>query len=375
MSLMGSALGGALAGAGAGAAQIANSYIDAEIQQEKARALADIQYANSVKLDQYNLSKPRQDALTAAEAARERAVGAARNETTLAGKVAEAGNKDLRQAKIDDANEFAKGTQQTRIDVENAIVTGTASAKIKAEADRAAALLPLEIRRAYALADAAAKASASRREAPGAELTAKLAIVEKTLDRPLTEQEKLGLFGLSKSVETDKVTTTEETIDPETGSTKTRKVESVVPRGGPPPKLTQEQAYAYARDAIARKANPAEVDKMLVGMGFAPLSGAGAAENASTTPVGGRPLMDAAAEGGAGTKTRQDALAERQLRIAADYADRQRQSGEMEQQAQAAYAKIAPGDRRAASRMRDDPLFEYLTAQQKASVMRTLSGM
>lgn len=74
-------------------------------------------------------------------------------------------------------------------------------------------------------------------------------------------------------------------------------------------------------------------------------------------------------------QTRQEALAERQLRTAADYADRQRQTGEMEQQAQAAFSKLAPGDRRAASRMRADPLFEYLTLQQKASVMSTLSGM
>lgn len=372
MSLLGSALGGALAGAGAGAAQIANSYIDAEIQEQKARALAEIQYANAVKLDQYNLSKPRQDALTAAEAARERAVGAARNETTLAGKVAEAGNKDLRQAKIDDANEIAKGTMQTRIDVENAIVTGTASAKTKAEAERAAALLPLEIKRAYALADAAGKASAAHRDRQPT-IADKVAEIESVIKRELTEQEKLGVLGLAARPETDKVTTTEETIDPETGSTKTRKVESVVPRGAAP-KLTQEQAYAYARDAIARKANPAEVDKMLVGMGFAPLSGAGAAGNASTTPAA-RPLMDAAADGGAGAMTRQEALAERQLRTAADYADRQRKSGEMAKQAQAAFANITPGDRRAAARMRDDPLFEYLTAQQKASVMRTLSGM
>lgn len=374
MSLMGSALGGALAGAGAGAAQIANSYIDAEIQEQKARALAEIQYANAVKLDQYNLSKPRQDALTAAEAARERVVGAARNETALAGKVAEAGNKDLRQAKIDDANEIARGTMQTRIDVENAIVNGTAPAKIKADADRAAALLPLEIKRAYALADAAGKASAAHRDRQPT-IADKVAEIEGVIKRELTEQEKLGVLGLAARPETDKVTTTEETVDPETGATKTRKVESVVPRGGPPPKLTQEQAYAYARDAIARGAKPAEVDKMLVGMGFAPLSGAGAAGNASTTPAGGRPLMEAAAEGGAGTKTRQDALAERQLRTAADYADRQRKSGEMAKQAQAAFANITPGDRRAAARMRDDPLFEYLTAQQKASVMRTLSGM
>ena len=373
MSLMGSALGGALAGAGAGAAQIANAYIDAEIQEQKARALAEIQYANAVKLDQYNLSKPRQDALTAAEAARERVVGAARNETTLAGKVAEAGNKDLRQAKIDDANEIARGTMQTRIDVENAIVTGTASAKIKAEADRAAALLPLEIKRAYALADAAGKASAAHRDRQPT-IADKVAEIESVIKRELTEQEKLGVLGLAARPETDKVTTTEETIDPETGSTKTRKVESVVPRGAAP-KLTQEQAYAYARDAIARKANPAEVDKMLVGMGFAPLSGAETAGTGSTTPAGGRPLMDAAAEGAADPKTRQQALAERQLRTAADYADRQRQSGEMAKQAQAAFANITPGDRRAAARMRDDPLFEYLTAQQKASVMRTLSGM
>lgn len=374
MSLMGSALGGALAGAGAGAAQIANAYIDAEIQQEKAKALADLQYANAVKLDQYNLSKPRQDAIADAEAAREKKVGAARNETALEGKVAEASDKRLRQAKIDDANEIARGTQKARIDAENAFVTGTAQAKIKAEADRAAALLPLEIKRAYALADAAGKASAAHREQPPS-LADKVSQIEGVIKRELTEQEKLGVLGLAARPETDKVTTTEETIDPETGSTKTRKVESVIPRGGPPPKLTQEQAYAYARDAIARRANPAEVDKMLVGMGFAPLSGAGAAGNASTTPAGGRPLMDAAAEGGAGTKTRQEALAERQLRTAADYADRQRQTGEMEQQAQAAFSKIAPGDRRAASRMRDDPLFEYLTAQQKASVIRTLSGM
>lgn len=412
MSLMGSALGGALAGAGAGAAQIANSYIDAEIQEQKARALAEIQYANAVKLDQYNLSKPRQDALTAAEVEREKKVGAARNETTLAGEIAKAGNVELNKARRANAQADAEAANDT---TKKLTLANAGDPKfLKAQWD--IAMADPRVKAAYTAAMASAGSSAASAKLAGLQYTqlvdvgakatqvralqgqlskatdqtAREAIQQQITDLGFAGKDPAKFLSLAEKAQDNIAAAMKLLADPTASdemraqaktqieratelSTKAAALGGVRLEGGP--KLTQEQAYAYARDAIARRANPAEVDKMLVGMGFAPLSGAETAGNASTTPAGGRPLMEAAAEGGAGTMTRQEALAERQLRTAADYADRQRQSGEMAKQAQAAFANITPGDRRAAARMRDDPLFEYLTAQQKASVMRTLSGM
>ena len=389
MSLMGSALGGALAGAGAGAAQIANAYIDAEIQEQKARALAEIQYANAVKLDQYNLSKPRQNALTAAEAARERVVGAARNETTLAGDIARAGNKELRQAKLDDAAAAHK------LQVEQTIADSGNASLLKAMADLANAdpSKSADIRLKNAHANEA-NARARYLKATGSTAT-KVDGAEKMDEATRIEyqnlfgQVKTELANLSKfesegvAFDADGKPSKQYELVKKNVDRARRDLLSFQMRNG------LLDAADMAKSAVAGETDSAKIGEAITeayklgGAAFgdkfyAEVLASGALERnaqaASTTPAS-RPLMDAAADGAADTKTRQQALAERQLRTAADYADRQRQSGEMAKQAQAAFSKLAPGDRRAASRMRDDPLFEYLTAQQKASVMRTLSGM
>lgn len=333
MSSLWSAVGGAVAGAGSGAAQLANQYVDEEIQMQKAQVLADIAHANAVKMDKYNLSPERQSLLTNAEANRERAVGAARNETTLAGDVARAKNPELRQARIDDTNEIARGTTQTRIDVENAIVTGTASAKIKAEAERAAALLPIEIKRAYALADAAGSASERHRDAPGAELQAKLAIVAKTLGRELTEQEKLGLLGLSKvGPETDKVTTKVTSPD---GLMETTR-ESKVPRGGGASEGPPEGSVIYDKQTgekfVVKNGVPAPAEK---------------------------PAQLTKSEAGAMRS------AERAAGDAAT-APKRRDAAEV-------FAKIN-GDPFAAAALQKSELFDYLAPDQKAAVFKTVNG-
>ena len=97
MSIFGRLVGGA---AQAGA-KIADKYIDDQIATQRAQMMADLQMRSAKEMDAYNLSDERQGRLTAAEAARERTVGAARNETALTGRRAEATDAPLTQGLAD----------------------------------------------------------------------------------------------------------------------------------------------------------------------------------------------------------------------------------------------------------------------------------
>lgn len=151
MSLFKRALGGA---ASAGVA-ITNKYIDEQLASSRAKMLSDLQFEQTKRLDDYNLSPERQGRITAAEAERERKVGTARNETALAGKRAEAGDKELTQAQIDRANTTLQGTMGAEAERSGMIAEANAKAGAKYRqqptgSDDPFAKLPAAVKVAYA---------------------------------------------------------------------------------------------------------------------------------------------------------------------------------------------------------------------------------
>lgn len=281
----------AAAGVGGAAASLANKYIDEELVQMRAQAIADIQRKSAMQqaedADAFNNNAGRVERNRANRVADVSAEGRARNAVSLEGAEAQASSPTLRQAAIDNSNAITAGTVQTRIDAENAIVEGTAPKKLQAEVARAAAMLPLEVKRAYALADASASASARYREPrenAASQIGEKMAAVEKALGRPLTESERLGLLGLGakgRDPELDTVTVTEEKIGPNGEITKTQRKEVRRPgAGGEAQKMPEPEAHKAARDAIAAGAPAAAVNARLKEQGYAPLGGGSLADSA-----------------------------------------------------------------------------------------------
>lgn len=218
----------ALAGVGGAAAGMANKYIDEELMQQRAAALAEIQIKTAATMradaDAFNSDPTRVARDRANAVANEEAIGGAKNRTALAGEEARATSKTLQQAAIDNQNAVVLGTVDAQIKAANAIMDGTAPAKLKAKVDEAAAMLPLEIKKAYAVADAHARATQSHQKTPGAEFAAKLEVIRNTLGRDLTEPEKLGLLGITKATrdpELDTETVVREKMNPDGTVTKT----------------------------------------------------------------------------------------------------------------------------------------------------------
>ena len=294
MGIMGSAFGRALAGAGASVSSLADKYIDQDLQMQRATALEELrrQTATNIRTDEdaFNSDPTRVARNRANKVADITATGTATNEVALQGKLNEAKNTDLSAAEVARANALLKGTTQTRIDVENDITTGTSAAKLKVETDRAAALLPLEVKRAYALADAQASATARHREArvqPGEELLAKVAATEKLLGRALTEPEKIGLLGLGakgRDPELDTATVVTEKINPDGTTVKTTHKEVRRPGGEKAPEADPVKAAMDAARA-AKDGKP----------GAAAGSIAEAARNKVAARTSGEMNMDAAA--------------------------------------------------------------------------------
>lgn len=266
-----------LAGGANAVSDISKGMIDQDRRLESAKALSDIDEQKQLRIAEraQQMRRDEQTYNTTGQGSGELlSFQQRKDKAALESKVAEASSPELRQAAVDNTNALTLGTVDARVAAENSIINGTAPAKLKAAVDQAAALLPLEIKRAYALADAAGSASERHRQQPGAELEAKLAIVEKTLGRKLTEQEQLGLLGLAKSQETDKVTRTDTKEDLATGTKSEVKVESTVPRragasGGDRP--SESDAHAQAAAAIKAGANADAVNKVLAERGYKPL--------------------------------------------------------------------------------------------------------
>lgn len=270
MSLFSRAVGGA---ASAGVA-LSSKYIDEGLAAQRAQMIADLQRTGAKNIREDD-DAFRNDP-TRVQRDRERRAGDVEfdskakrdatlrdlNDTELRGAKSAAGDADAA-----DVARRALSTSKTLLPQEAERETVMARARSKVDLEKAAEMLPLEVRRAYALADAQGRAGARNREAPGADLAAKIAIVEKTLGRPMTEPEKLGLLGLAKGAasETDRVKITDEEVLPGGGSRKTERTEVRRAGGGQPadsdPLLAALEAARKAKEpkaAAAPAAAPAD---------------------------------------------------------------------------------------------------------------------
>jgi hypothetical protein len=232
MGIMGSMFGRALGGLGASVATMANKYIDEDLAQQRAQAMADIQLATAGKIRQADDDFKNDPTRIARDRATKRedalAAGATGREVEMAG-LKDTGLQDARHAAAAKTQEFNRGEKvkdiQTLTPYEVGAERDKATAREAVQTEAMKARLPLEVQRAAQVAEATAKAQAKYRDGPQ---TAKerLASIEQVLGRPLQEPEKLALLGLSKGGgETDTVKITDEKMNADGSTTKTERTE------------------------------------------------------------------------------------------------------------------------------------------------------
>lgn len=263
-----SLFGRALAGAGGAAANLAQQYINAEMEQQKAQALADIQFANAKRTTEWsdefqndparlqrNRDNKALDVKAGAKAARDAEVEGLTDET-------------YQGAKTTAADRAARDETRRKIDAMRELTP--------AEIERINQITPVEVERARLMEEARARTSAKYRDQPPS-VQKKLAEIEAVLGRPLTEQEKLSALGMVKNTrdpELDTETVTEEKINPDGSVTKVQRKQVRRPGAAPAaPQITLEQAHQQAQEAIAKGASREAVNARLKEAGFAPLPG------------------------------------------------------------------------------------------------------
>lgn len=150
MSSLGRNLGRALGGIGAGVAALSSKYIDEELTQQRAQALADIQFAGAKRTEAWQQSAEVQGP----RLVNQRNELAMRNEESLKGRVAEATNPELRQARVDERVQYLEGTTPAEVAAANARIEGTSGAELDKERMRRKVLDPMDVSKAAATADA-----------------------------------------------------------------------------------------------------------------------------------------------------------------------------------------------------------------------------
>lgn len=150
MSSLGRNLGRALGGIGAGVAALSSKYIDEELTQQRAQALADIQFAGAKRTEAWQQSAEVQGP----RLANQRNELAMRNEESLKGRVAEASSPELRQARVDERVSYLEGTTPAEVAAANARIEGTSGAELDKERMRRKVLDPMDVSKAAATADA-----------------------------------------------------------------------------------------------------------------------------------------------------------------------------------------------------------------------------
>ena len=259
MGLMGSALGRALSGAGEGVSRLGGKYIDEELAQQRAQALADIQRATAGKMrgDEFAFQNDPTNVATRNATARTTALaaGAAGREAELQG-LNDTGYQGAKRSKAD--SDAADDTRRKGESID--------------------ALAPKEAARAGLMAGAAAKETAKYREPrhdAAGEIAKKVKAIEDVLGRPLNEQEKMGVLGLVKAgseYDTEKVT--EETMNPDGTVRKVERTQRRKAGESTTTKPPQAQAHSEAQAAIAAGADPAAVNARLAELGYQPMPGA-----------------------------------------------------------------------------------------------------
>lgn len=289
MGILGSAFGRALSGAAGAAGAMANRYIDEELTQQRAQALADIQrrnaqgmredadaFDNDPKRVERNREKARQDALATGRTTREVELEGLNDPALAAARTAKGDReaKDATRRKVEEIDTLTPA-EVRRIET-----------MTPAEVKRIQQLTPAEAARAGAIADAQGRSQAKYREPrePKETIAAKVSQVEAVLGRPLTEQEKLAVMGMAKNrdPELDTETVTEEQLQPDGSVKKTTRKQVRRPGQAGPAEPTDDPIKAAMDAARAAK------DKKP-----APQPAAGAPAASNPAPAGGG-LMDKA---------------------------------------------------------------------------------
>jgi hypothetical protein len=223
----------ALAGAAQAGDQILTKYIDEDLAAKRAQMLADLQRKNAglMRQDEAAFSDQRApvlreqakaDVLSRAEAARQAELAGLNDQTYRGAKRAAADE----EAAADTKRKADSTRALMPVEAERAKLL--AGVETDASIERAAKMLPLEVKRAYAVADAQGRANARNRQSAGSDLMSKVSAIEKTLGRPLTEPEKLGVLGLAGkggNAEYDLVKIKEEEMLPGGGTRTTERTE------------------------------------------------------------------------------------------------------------------------------------------------------
>lgn len=374
-------LAGGLAGVGAGVASIANRYIDAEMAQEKAEALAALQVRTAQTIREQDdafrndptrvardRENKRQDLLAAGAAARESEL-AGLNDANLQG--ARRGQKDRDAA--DDTRREAERTEKLtpyQVAQERARAEAREGVQTQAMKDR----LPLEVQRAAAMAEAQARASAKYRERPpGA--AEKLADIEAVLGRKLAEPEKLALLGLSK----EKGGVTEE-VDTEydaEGKVVGRKVKTKGPAGTSAAAAPADPG-AQLRAGVERARKDGKIAEAIAelrkgGASPAQILQAGVTEDELRSAS--QPTTQRAAAPAAPREVTPPDSPSGRFQARQQSMRQEQQAGIMQRQQQAAAAFADMGnDPAKAEALQNSPLFGALTREQKAQVQRLVMG-
>lgn len=198
----GGIVAGGIGGGAAQAVDVAREGLQTDRRVDAARILSQIEEQKQMRLAEFaqNMARQQQTYNTSGAGGDEllafsRRQGEQANEVALAGRRAEASDSGITQGMADRAGAVAKATGE---------------AQTEQDIKRATAMLPMEIKKAYAVADAHARAMRANEKSPGAELQAKINAIEQAIGRPLNEQQKLGVFGLTNG-ESDTETVKETT--------------------------------------------------------------------------------------------------------------------------------------------------------------------
>lgn len=213
MALLGSALGRALAGAGGAAAEIGSRYVDQQLMLQRAQALEELRRASAIAMDQYNLSEPRQARLRDIDAQATKSQARAGREAELEGYQDES-FQGARRAHADAEAQAETGRRikgrkaeleeltPTEIDAERRKLRELTPEQVAAQRQVLEGTMGAEAKRASLLAEAAARAQAKFRaptEGSAQAIEAKFAALEKVMGRPLTDDEKQALIGITKA--------------------------------------------------------------------------------------------------------------------------------------------------------------------------------
>lgn len=187
-----SLFGRAIAGAGGAAANLAQQYITAEMEHQKAQALADIQMAQTQRTEEYMQSEPVQGRRRDNAAKAVGSEAAARRGAELEG----LNDPTYRGAKRAAADEDAAAETQRKVDALKALTP--------AEIERIKQIMPVDVERTRLMEEARSRANAKFREPradPLADLQRKMDFIDKT--DALTPEEKAAakksLLGVAKA--------------------------------------------------------------------------------------------------------------------------------------------------------------------------------